>query len=108
MKERKLGDLIKNARIKKDLSLRKAAGEMGFSAMYLSQIESGRNIPSDEILHKLADFYGFDFFTLLIASNASDARTDGEEDKRNMAARKLYSLSNDDFDEVFPQIMNKK
>ncbi len=108
MKERKLGDLVHEARLEKKLSLRKAANAMEFSAMYLSQIEAGKNKPSDKILRRLSEFYDLDFVDLIRASNESAVDIDEEEyELRNRAARRLYSMSSEEFDEIVSKILIK-
>lgn len=107
--KRKLGDMVHEARVAKNLSLRSAAGEMGFSAMYLSQIESGKNIPSDKILRKLSEFFELDFVELIMASNESSVDTDEvESELRNKAARRLYSMTAEEFEKIVSKILVTK
>lgn len=51
----KLKDSIKSLRLKAGYTLRGFAEEVGISAAYLSDIEHGRRMPSDEVLHRMAD-----------------------------------------------------
>lgn len=51
----KLKDEIKRLRLKADYTLRKFAEEVGISAAYLSDIEHGRRMPSDEVLRRMVD-----------------------------------------------------
>jgi len=50
----KLGDRIKEIRMRKDMSLREMARRMGVSVGLLSQIETGRVYPSIRTLYKIA------------------------------------------------------
>lgn len=72
MAGRKLGDYIHNLRIAKGKSLRSAAKEMNISAMYLSEIESGKKIPSGQIIKKISDYYKEDFIKLVTLGNESE------------------------------------
>lgn len=103
----RIRDFVKNARIKKGLSIRAAAKEMEFSAMYLSQIESGKNMPSDKILRKIAGFYGLDFFELLNVKLEESVENEKVEDSelRMKVARRLMLMPDEEFKNVAPSIM---
>lgn len=49
-----LGQLLKEARTKQDLTQARLAREVGVSDSYLVHIEAGRRIPSEAVLRKLA------------------------------------------------------
>lgn len=102
--ERKLGDRVHKARIALKLTLRSAAAEMGFSAMYLSEIESGKKIPSVDILNKLANFYKVDFSELLQLANDSSTRS-LDSDLRAKAARRLFEMPKEEFDQIAAKIL---
>ncbi|MHA2315854.1 MAG: helix-turn-helix domain-containing protein [Candidatus Hermodarchaeia archaeon] len=62
----KLGKYLKEARRKKNITLRVAERLTGISNAYLSQLENGRiSKPSPSILHKLADCYGVSYDRLM-------------------------------------------
>lgn len=50
-----LKDEIKTLRLKAGFTLREFAKQVGISAAYLSDIEHGRRMPSDEVLHRMAE-----------------------------------------------------
>lgn len=52
----KFGELLKQMRLKKDISLRKLAEEIGVAAPYLSDVEKGRRNPlSEEKMRKVIE-----------------------------------------------------
>jgi transcriptional regulator with XRE-family HTH domain len=53
-----LGGMLRELRAKKNLSQKGAAIKAGVHPVYYSQIESGKHIPSQQILDKLAVLYG--------------------------------------------------
>ena len=54
-----LGDRLRELRDTRDLSLRELARQLGgVTAAHLSDIEFGRRFPSDDLLMKLARFFG--------------------------------------------------
>ncbi len=103
----RIRDIVKKARLNKDLSIRAAAKAMEFSAMYLSQIESGKNMPSDKILRKIADFYGLDFFELLNVKLEESVESEKVEDSelRMKVARRLMLMPDEEFNNIAPSIM---
>jgi transcriptional regulator with XRE-family HTH domain len=50
-----LGDIIRQQRELAALPMRQLAAMVGISAPYLSQIERGLRVPSDEVLHAIAE-----------------------------------------------------
>jgi transcriptional regulator with XRE-family HTH domain len=65
----KLGELLRQLRNGKGVSLRTVEKETGVSNAYLSQLESGKaEQPSPHILHKLAGYYGVHYSRLMEAA----------------------------------------
>lgn len=56
--QQSLGEKIKEARLKLDLSLRELARRADITAPFLSDIELGRRFPSEEVLRLLAKELG--------------------------------------------------
>lgn len=52
--EQKLGEFIRELRLKKGLNLQELAAKVDYNYVHLSYIEKGLRIPSDELLAKLA------------------------------------------------------
>ena len=53
-----LGEKIKRARWRAELTQREAAKRAGITAVYLCQLEHGQGLPSLELLARLADVLG--------------------------------------------------
>lgn len=60
-----LGDVIREARDKKDLSLRDLAKKLDKTPSYLSDIENDRRIPAEDMLQDLARLLDLDFDDLM-------------------------------------------
>jgi transcriptional regulator with XRE-family HTH domain len=60
-----IGDVIRDARMKLDLSLRDVTGKLDITPSYLSDIENNRRVPSEEVLRKLADLLKLDYDDLM-------------------------------------------
>jgi transcriptional regulator with XRE-family HTH domain len=62
----KLGEILKDARTRRDLTLRDVERETGISNGHLSLLESGAVLkPSPNLLEKLAGLYGVSYSLLL-------------------------------------------
>lgn len=62
---RSFGETIRDARLKRELSLRETARELGIAPSYLSDIENDRRIPSEEITRQLAQLLRLKFDDLM-------------------------------------------
>lgn len=56
----KFGDYLKQLREKRQWTQPVAAEKIGIEQSYLSKLESGKSVPSDEVYQKLTDAYGID------------------------------------------------
>ena len=93
-----LGDAIRRARQDKELTLKEAARMIGnISAMGLSKIETGKNIPTSYNLERIARFYGLDYTALLRMGRYSSLN---EESQQARIARSVYDTED-------PEILNK-
>jgi transcriptional regulator with XRE-family HTH domain len=54
----KFGEKLRELREKRDISLRELANKVSRSAAFLSDVELGRRMPSDEVIVKLAEVLG--------------------------------------------------
>ena len=59
------GELIREARQAQGYSVRFVAREVELAASYLSDIELGRRIPSEKVIHQLCSLLGMDFDVLM-------------------------------------------
>ncbi len=60
-------EILKDLRIRKGLTLRALAKEVGLSPAYLNQIENGVKIPSFKTLKKLASYYNLEVKELVVS-----------------------------------------
>ncbi len=108
MPERKLGDYLHALRISRGATLRSAAKEMAMSAMYLSEIESGKKIPSGQMLKKIADYYQESYIKLVSLGNNS--QENNHSTSAASVARMVEGLSEENIKKVFDfiQTMEKE
>lgn len=94
-------------RIKKELgSLRKVALKIGISAMYLSEIESGKKIPSSDVLSRIAQYYKEDYFNLVfLCNNSSESNI---QDSKATVARLANGLSEAELKKVIDYMTSIK
>ena len=71
------GETLRDARVKKGVSLRSLATELKITPSYLSDIENDRRIPSEDVLRQLANQLGINFDDLM-----AQAGRFGEEAER--------------------------
>lgn len=60
-----LGDVLREARVAADLSLRDLAKRLGITPSYISDIENDRRVPSEDVLRLLANELKLDFDQLM-------------------------------------------
>ena len=84
-----LGQLIRELREQKDLSLREFAEKLGVSAPFLSDIELGKRNPSNKVLSRIAQMLGISVEEL----RKYDTRPPVEELRRLTTADPSYGLA---------------
>lgn len=90
-----LGQVLKNQREIKDLSLRQVEKLTNVSNAYLSQLENDKiNNPSVGTLHKLASFYKIEFDSLLVAAGLIKG-----EKAKNIKPASSFALSSENLTE---------
>lgn len=110
-----LGDTVRDARVeKKKLGLREAAKSLDIAPSYLSDIETDRRAPSDDVLRRLADVLDLDFDDLMARSGRVGERAERLL-KREPAAGVLFrrlaetGATGDDLERLLKQYeANKK
>lgn len=60
-----LGDLVREARVRKELGLRELARRLKKTPSYLSDIENDRRVPAEDMLRDLARLLELDFDDLM-------------------------------------------
>ncbi|HEY5305007.1 MAG TPA: helix-turn-helix domain-containing protein [Acidimicrobiales bacterium] len=69
-----VGALLRRARVKRAISLRRLASEIGVSASLISQVETGKTQPSVSTLYALSNYLGLSMDDLL--SNETESEED--------------------------------
>lgn len=96
-----LGQVLKNQREIKGLSLRQVQLLTKVSNAYLSQLENDKiKNPSVNILYKLSDFYNLEFNILLEVSGIAKKKKDSEEKSISSFALSSANLSEDEENEL--------
>lgn len=65
LSNRTLGDILRDARVELDLSLRDLAKKLDVAPSYLSDIENNRRVPAEEVLGNMARTLKLDFDELM-------------------------------------------
>jgi transcriptional regulator with XRE-family HTH domain len=60
-----LGQVIRDARVAAEMSLREFARRMGITPSYQSDIENDRRVPAEDVLKKTAGLLNLDFAALM-------------------------------------------
>ncbi len=62
---RTLGDVLREARVATDVSLRELARRLDIAPSYLSDIENDRRVPAEDVLRAMGEHLGLDFADLM-------------------------------------------
>ncbi|MBI9094165.1 MAG: helix-turn-helix transcriptional regulator [Sphaerochaeta sp.] len=97
--ERPFGDKVRAMRVERNLTLREASSQIGLSAMFLSELESGAKFPSPEKLQNIAEFYHVkkeELETLITKQKIfRELEENPGDDQRLQAARTILSVDNE-------------
>ncbi len=91
-----LGEVLKQARLKRQLSLRAVERATGIKNAHVSQIESGTiSRPEMALLWELAGIYGLDYTDLLVLAGYGEGEENSGRQRRRMsvAMRAMGDLS---------------
>lgn len=91
-----LGEVLKETRVGRGLSLRAVERETGIQNAHLSQLENGTIIkPEMALLWELAALYGLDYTRLLVLAGYGDGEESSGRQRRRMsvAMRAMGDLS---------------
>ena len=64
-----LGEIIRNLRIEKGVSLKKMAPEIEIEYTYLSKIENGYIVPSAEVVNRIAEYFNYNQDELMMLAD---------------------------------------
>jgi transcriptional regulator with XRE-family HTH domain len=67
-KKNNFGRLLRNLRRESGVSIKRLAPELGVTYSYVSKLENGATLPSQEVVHKAAKYFSFDVDSLLLAA----------------------------------------
>jgi transcriptional regulator with XRE-family HTH domain len=102
-KKKKLGEVLKEARKERDMSLRDVERETQISNAHLSQVESGKiEKPDMALLYTLATLYGLNYRDLLVLAGYGVAEEGSGRARQRMsvAMRAMGDLSAREQNEV--------
>lgn len=86
-----LGEALRLIRVYHDLKQKDAAGRLGISATYLSEIEKGRKVPTLEVIQKYSDAYGLPVSSIMFFSETVAGETTYDR-ARAFVAGKMVGL----------------
>jgi len=66
---RPLGQELKRLRKRERISLKELGPALGVDYTYLSKIENGRSVPSEELILRMGRYFGVDHDELLLAAD---------------------------------------
>jgi transcriptional regulator with XRE-family HTH domain len=86
--QKTFGEIVREARLKMNMTLRKFASEIGLSPTFVSKMEVGEYMPpKEENIIKIADFLGLDKDELL----AKASKVSSDIQNKILEAPKLYA-----------------
>ena len=88
----KFGDLIKEARIEREVDQKDVQMETGIDYTLLSRLEKGERLPSKEQVYHLADFYSIKRRELLIAWNSDKVISCFKDVENDMAIQIIDNI----------------
>ena len=109
LKERSLGQIIRERRRQLDLTQEEVARRIKTSTPYVGHLESGKRHPSDKIVTRLAEVLGLDrrelFFlanpraqALLSEEAESTPESAWEDFKKNEQMRRIHNITGDEME----------
>ena len=100
---KKLGEMLKEARKARNMSLRDVERETQISNAHISQVESGKiEKPDMSLLYMLATLYGLDYRDLLVRAGygVAESGSGRERQRMSVAMRAMGELSAREQNEV--------
>ncbi|MBW3638112.1 MAG: helix-turn-helix domain-containing protein [Armatimonadetes bacterium] len=89
-----LGEILREARAAKGLSLRGLAGQMDITPSYLSDIENDRRVPAEEVLQQLASLLNLGFDDLMAQAGRFGEEAEQFAKDRPAAVKLFRRLAN--------------
>ena len=85
---------IKNLRESAELSSSKLAGELGITSSAISAIETGKNLPSVQLLEKICDYFEISLSDFFAEEDETKNKSDLSDEERYIL--KLWNGSDED------------
>ena len=64
----KFGEVLKNLRVKKGVSIKELAGEIGLDYTYISKLENFKVNPSAEVIRRFSHYFDYDADELMLSA----------------------------------------
>lgn len=93
MANQTLGDLIRDGRVRKGLSLRALAAQIGKTPSYLSDIENDRRVPAEDVLRDLSSALDLSFDELMAHAGRVGERAERYLRREPAAGRLFRTIS---------------
>ena len=94
-----LGDRIREARVRRGLTLRQATKNLDVTPSYLSDIENERRVPAEATLERIAALLGLDFNELMGLAGRFGEQAERYVRKRPMAVQLFRRIAEADLSE---------
>lgn len=103
-----LGEILREARLAKGISLRGLVGQMDITPSYLSDIENDRRVPAEDVLLRLAALLDLNFDDLMAQAGRFGDEAEQFAKKRPAAVKLFRRLANaNPSDERIQQIIDE-
>lgn len=99
MSSQTLGEIIREARIAKERSLRDVAKQLSITPSYMSDIENDRRIPSEEVLRELAKVLELDIDHVMALAGRFGENADRYMKKQPIAGVLFRKVAEDNLPE---------
>lgn len=63
-----IGKILRNLRLKKGISIKKLAPELGLDYTYISKLENARVMPSPDVIERVSNYFKYDSDALMLAA----------------------------------------
>lgn len=103
-----LGETIRDARVKKGLSLRHLAGQLGIASSYLSDIEFNRRVPSEPVLRSICGVLELDVDKMLSLAGRLGEQADRYLRRNPSAAALFRRVSGADLGEAEIRVLHER
>jgi transcriptional regulator with XRE-family HTH domain len=97
--QKSLGEMLREARVGKGLSLRGLAAQLEITPSYVSDIENDRRIPSEEVLQQFARLLAINFDDLMVCAGRFGEEAERYLKRHPAAVRLFRRISEENLDD---------